>query len=308
MISTAERRPLGRSGIMVTPLGLGGAWLGYVPNNGHRDEDVGIATVLRALALGIRLIDTSGGYGDSERIIGKALQEWYRRGGRREDLVISTKTGTRTQPRDYSAAGTQRSVETSLKLLQTDYIDAMLVHDPETLDPVFAADGALEALQQLKAQGVIRAIGLGVRKHEYHQHCIQSGAFDVSLTYGDYNLLDQSAATGVLPWAEQHGVGVFNAMVVEYGLLGGRDPLEVIQGRKNVRAAKVQQARALWEWAQSHGINLLAVALQYSAREPRIASTLVGARNPGEIEADVEAFSQVVPEHLWADLHNTFGI
>jgi aryl-alcohol dehydrogenase-like predicted oxidoreductase len=308
MISTAERRPLGRTGINVTPLGLGGAWLGYMPNNSHRDEDIGIATVLRAMELGIRLIDTSGGYGDSERIIGKALQEWYRHGGKREDIVISTKTGTRTQLRDYSAAGTQRSVETSLELLQTDYIDTMLVHDPETLDPVFAPGGALEALQQLKARGVIRAIGLGVRKHEYHQRCIQSGAFEVSLTYGDYNLLNQSASTGVLPWAEQYNVGVFNAMVVEYGLLGGRDPLDVIQGRKNVPVAKVQQARALWEWAQSHRINLLSVTLQYSTREPRIAATLVGARNPGEIEEDVEAFSQDLPKHLWADLRNKFGL
>src|SRR5262245_809384 len=143
--SILEQRTLGRTGITVPRLGLGGAWLGYVPGQRHRDEKTGIATVLRALELGIRLIDTSGSDVESERIIGKALQEWYRYGGQRSDIVISTKTGTRTQTRDYSADATRRSVETSLQLLQTDYVDAMLVHDPETLDPVFAPGGALEA-------------------------------------------------------------------------------------------------------------------------------------------------------------------
>ncbi|MCL5999534.1 MAG: aldo/keto reductase [Chloroflexi bacterium] len=303
-----ERRTLEGTAIAVTPIGLGGAWLGHVPGNSHRDEDAGIATVLRALELGIRLIDTSGGYGDSERIIGLALREWYRRGGRREDIVISTKTGTRTQPRDYSAGATHRSVETSLQLLQTDYIDVLLVHDPHTLDPVFAPGGALEVLQHLKAQGTIHAIGLGVRNHQHHMRCITSGHFDMVLTYGDYNLLNQSAAADILPTAEQHHVAVFNAMVVEYGLLSGRDPLVVTAQRKDQHPDKVQKARALWEWAQSHHIDLLSVALQYSARDPRIASTLVGAARPEEIEADLQAFAQPIPDTVWTDLHEQFGL
>jgi aryl-alcohol dehydrogenase-like predicted oxidoreductase len=303
-----EQRTLGRTGITVTRLGLGGAWLGYVPGQRQRDEDTGIATVLRALELGIRLIDTSGGYVESERIIGKALQEWYRCGGQRSDIVISTKTGTRTVPRDYSADATRRSVETSVQLLQTDYVDTMLVHDPETLDPVFASGGALETLKELKAQCTIRAIGLGVRSHQHHQRCIESGDFDVSLTYGDYNLLNQSAAAGVLPFAERHNTGVFNAMVVEYGLLSGRDPLDVAREQKGLPASKVQKARALWDWARSHQVDLLSVALQYSGRDRRIAAILVGARNPREIEEDVEAFTQLVPDHVWRDLHQQFEL
>src|SRR6266496_3756280 len=98
-------RRLGRTDMHVPPLGLGGAWLGYEPRTKHRDEDVGAATVIRALELGIGLIDTSPYYGESESIIGKALREWFPRGGKREDLVISSKTGTRTNPGDYSAEG-----------------------------------------------------------------------------------------------------------------------------------------------------------------------------------------------------------
>jgi aryl-alcohol dehydrogenase-like predicted oxidoreductase len=212
------RRPLGRTCIPVTPIGLGGAWLGYNPELGRRDPEIGAATVVRALELGIGLIDTSPGYGDSEQIIGKGLKDWYRKGGNRADFVISTKTGTRTRPNDYSAVGTLRSVEQSLKSLGTDYIDVLLVHDPESLDPVFAPGGTLEALKNLREQGVIHAIGLGVRNHKFHQDCINSGEFDISLTYGDYNLLSQTAATDILPVAAEHQVGIFNAMVVEYGL------------------------------------------------------------------------------------------
>jgi D-threo-aldose 1-dehydrogenase len=97
-------------------------------------------------------------------------------------------------------------------------------------------------------------------------------------------------------------------MVVEYGLLSGRDPLEVAREYKGLPASKVQKARALWNWAQSHQVDLLSVALQYSGRDRRIAATLVGARNPHEIEEDVKAFTQQVPDHVWRDLHQQFEL
>jgi aryl-alcohol dehydrogenase-like predicted oxidoreductase len=304
-----QKRKLGRTGFMVTPLGLGGAWLGYDSTTHTRDEEVGIAAVLRALDLGINLIDTSGGYGPSEIIIGKALQRHWARGGRREDIIISTKTGTRTNPRDYSAAATCRSVETSLRSLQVDYIDVMLVHDPDNIDPVFAPDGALQALHDLKSQGLIRAIGLGVRNHAHHMRFIGSGHGEVSLTFGDFNMLNQSAAQDILPAAAQCDVGIFNGMAIEYGLLGGGDPLELIaRSQHHFPEDKVQSARALWEWATAHHQNLLAVNLQWIARESRIAATLVGAASPTEVTADVVAFTQPIPESLWADLHERFNL
>src|SRR5512141_2881979 len=98
-----KRRKLGKTDILVSPLGLGGAWLGYSPSTHKRDLDMGAATVVHALSLGIGLIDTSAGYGDSEIIIGKGLGEWCKSGGKREEIVISSKTGTRSRPNDYSA-------------------------------------------------------------------------------------------------------------------------------------------------------------------------------------------------------------
>ncbi len=148
----------------------------------------------------------------------------------------------------------------------------------------------MEALKELKDEGVIRAIGLGVRSHELHQRCIETGDFEVSLTHCDYNLVEQSAAEGVLAPAAAHGVGVLNGAAVLLGLLGGRDPREVAPRLGAFATAeRVERACALWDWAQARGVNLLALNLQFCMREPRITSTLVGASNPAEIEADLAA-------------------
>jgi aryl-alcohol dehydrogenase-like predicted oxidoreductase len=291
-------------------LGLGGAWIGQTAD-GAKDESA-VRTVVRAVELGINLIDTSGMYqrGESERRIGLALEELRRRGVRREDLVISSKTGTRTHPHDYSGDGTKRSIEASLKALRTDYLDLALVHDPHSLEPVLAPGQALDTLQQLKEQGVVRAIGLGVRDRGFHCRLIESGRIDVSLTYHDYNLLYRQAADDLLPAAAARGVGVMNGMAILGGLLGGRDPLEVagelnspsLGARHNIyhaRGTEAQRARAFWDFAREHNIPLLALNLQFIFREPRIASTLLGASSPEEIEEDVRMAQFPLPAELW---------
>ena len=141
-----SRREPGGTGLQVTTVGLGGAWLGKTADG--FSDDVAIATVHRALERGINLIDTSPLYGESERRVGLALEAWYARGGKRSDVVLTTKTGTRTQPRDYSGPGTRRSIGESLRLLKTDYLDAVFVHDPEDLAPALEKGGAFDELRR----------------------------------------------------------------------------------------------------------------------------------------------------------------
>jgi aryl-alcohol dehydrogenase-like predicted oxidoreductase len=312
---TWQKRRLGRTGFSVTPIGIGGAYLGHTAD-GQPDERVAIDTVLRGLELGLNVIDTSPKYlgGESERLIGLALQEWYARGGKREDLILSTKTGSRVHPHVFTYDHTMESVATSLELLQTDYFDVLLVHDPQDIEPVFAPDGALAALKALKAQGTIRAIGLGCRPHAFHQRCIESGEFDVSLTFGDYNLARQSAAEGVLAPAAAHDVGVYNATVNMGGLLSGRDPLQVIAERGGRGWARgrpdetVQRAHAVWQWAQARGIGMLALNLQYCMREPRVASTLIGFSRPSRVDEDVAACLEPIGDEVWQELYEEFGL
>lgn len=306
-----RKRQLGRTNLRVTPVGLGGAWLGRTPS-GFSDETA-VATVLRAWELGINLVDTSPLYGESERRIGLALRQWLARGGQREELVLSTKTGTRTRPKDYSAAGTRRSVEESLRQMQTEYLDIVLVHDPHDLAPVLAAGGALEELRRMKAEGLVRAIGLGVRTHAMHRRCMASGQLDVSLTYGDYHLLSQAAVTGILEPAVAHGIGVLNGAVMAGGLLGGLEPRIVQPGPYKAPPygqdkEATDRAQALWEFAEARGISLLALNLRFCLREQRIASTLVGAQTPKEIALDVAAVSEPIGDQVWRDLQEQFGL
>ena len=177
-----ERRRLGRTELQVPVLGIGGAHLGRRGAGYH--EQVAVDTVLAGLEAGI---DTSAAYlgGDSELYICIALQEWYRRGHRREQLIIVSKAGSRQRPHDYSYDAIMASTELSLRALQTDYLDVMLVHDPVEIEPVLAPHAARDALLRLKEQGVVRHVGLGCRPHAHHQTCIASGDFDVSLTFGD---------------------------------------------------------------------------------------------------------------------------
>lgn len=309
------KRRLGRTDAYVTPLGLGGAWLGYSPEG--LSESTAVATVLRALELGINLVDTSAAYlrRESERFIGLALEEWYRRGGKREELVLTTKTGTHVRPADYSAAATRESVARSLELLKTDYLDVVLIHDPQDLTQALSPDGALEVLQELKAQGIIRAIGLGVRTHEFHRRCIEAGLIDVSLTFRDFHLLDQSAVDGVLTTAAAHGTGVLNGSPTLNGLLGGGNPAEFIHDvmQRSPRWMQfpeetVRRAQALWNFTQARGVSLLSMNLQYCLRETRITATLVGASTPEQIEADVAAMLAPLPADLWLALNAEFGL
>lgn len=302
-----SKRPLGRTGLVVTPLGFGGGWIGS--RGSHYSDAQAVATVLRALESGLDLIDTSGGYGDSERRIGLALESWYRNGGCREDIVLSTKTGSRTHPHDYSSGATLKSVDESRRLLKSDWLDILMIHDPADLEPALAPGGALPVLLRLKKQGVIRAVGLGVRAHEFHRRCLATGLFDVSLTYLDYNLLRQAAAEGVFPAAEKAGAGVFNGTSFANGLLNGIDPLETA-ARHNWPADRpeVQRARALWEFAGERGFSLIALNLQFCMRQKRIASTLLGASGPSEIEADLQAASEPIPDSVWTELEERFGI
>ena len=330
-----KKRRLGRTGFYVTPIGLGGAWLGRTPEGS--DQNIGVNTVLRALELGINLIDTSATYlrGKSEAYIGIALEEWYRRGGKRKDLILSTKTGTRTRPKDYTAEGTRKSIELSLEMLKTDYLDIALIHDPEDLKPVLAPGCAWDVLKEYKSKGVIRAIGLGVHSQAFHRRMIKTGECDVCLTHSDYNLLTQSAARGVLEPASANDIGIFNGSTLVMGLLSGENPQDVVrrfherrrrfQERnkepRNLRQKlqhfsrmmrfaryrrrmeeRVTRAQTLWDWAQAENINLLALNLQYCLRDPRITAVLMGAATPSQIEADVTALKEEIHSSVWDKL------
>lgn len=300
--TTIPLRRLGRTGQQVTELGLGGAGINGVYGR-RTDEETGIACVRRAVELGVTYIDTSPLYGDSERRIGLALE-----GGLRERVFLATKTGTRTRPKDYSADGTFRSVEQSLALLRTDHIDLMQIHDPEDIEPALAPGGALEALRKLKEQGVIGAIGLGVRSHEFLLRAIRHGAFDTILTYADFNPVRQTARETLFPEAAARDVGIILGSPLLFGYLSDRPWEDLLrEHRSDGQGPNERGALRVRQWAQSHGISTLHLALRYCLREPRISTALVGASTPEEIEQNVRAATTPLPDTVWQSLAEPGG-
>ena len=283
-----QKRRLGRTELQVTNLSLGGARFG----GRNVTDDEAIATVQRAIQLGINYIDTSPLYGESERKIGLALAD-----GWREKVYLATKTGTHPKWRgDYSASCTRRSVENSLKLLRTDYLDVCLVHDPSNMDPVIAKDGALDTLQKMREEGLVKYIGVGLRKHEFHKIAIETGLVDVILTFLDYTLVRQTANDWLLPFASENDIGVINGSPIAAGLLAGIEP------DINERPPEGEIAHKLWQWANENNLSLLNLAIQFCLRQPLIATNLSGSKNVSEIEQNVAAATSPIADEVWEEL------
>ena len=282
-----EKRILGRTGIEVTVLGIGSAWLGH-QGQGEYDFDQGVETLIAGLETGINLVDTSDNYigGESEGVVGRGLEQWWAQGNKREDLILSTKLSVYAHnPDAFSYDGAMFGLEQSLKRLRTDYLDIFLVHDPTDLTPVLADHGALAALLKAKEEGTIRAIGLGCRPHEFHRTCIETGAFDVSLTFRDYNLIDTTAEKGMLETAVAHNVGVLNASI--NAALDGQDS---------------ERTRQLTEWCQARDLELATLNLHFCLRDKRFASILIGYSRPVRVAQNMEALTAEIDEAVWAEL------
>jgi aryl-alcohol dehydrogenase-like predicted oxidoreductase len=283
--------------MMVTELALGGVGIGGM--HGPLPEEEAAGAVRRAIELGINYVDTSPLYLESEARIGRAFRQM---GGKPDHVYLSTKTGTHPQRRgDYTAAGTRWSVENSMRLLGVDSLDLVLVHDPRSeaeLGQALGPGGAVDELERMKTEGKVRAVGLGVREHHYHRRAIHSGRVDAILTYADYNLIRQTAGP-LIDAAHAAGVGVILAQIVLSGLLAGGDPaqLQRLHGRPDYA-----EGLDWWRWAQERGVDLLAVAIQFGLRNPKIGCIPIGAQRASEVEQNVAAAAKPIDESIWQEV------
>jgi D-threo-aldose 1-dehydrogenase len=305
-----ERVPLGRRALSVTRLGLGTAPLGglYEPVA----EEAAHAVVERAWNLGVRLFDTAPlyGFGSSEQRLGEAL-----RSRPRDDFVISTKVGRLLRPNgapepslfsgapplhpvfDFSYEGTLRSLDQSLVRLGLDRVDVVLIHDPD--DHFDAAlDGAYRALERLREEGAVAAIGVGMNQSELLCRFAREGDFDCFLLAGRYTLLDASALAELLPLCEERGIAVIAGGVFNSGILAGGSTYDYAPAPAPVveRARRVAETCARWE------VPLEAAAVQFPLGHPAVACALAGCRSTDELEEDVRLFELDLPVGLWDDL------
>ncbi len=324
-VSTLPSRPLGRSGLMPSALGFGGAPLGDL--YARLDEATATATVEAALAAGVSLIDTSPlyGHGLSEHRIGAAL----RRSGRK-DVVISTKVGRVAEPFagrgdgsgylgglphglrfDYSYDGAMRSLEQSALRLGVDRLDIVLIHDVDVwthgadrIEARFAEamDGAYRALERVRSAGAVKAIGVGVNEAEMCERFARAGDFDAMLLAGRYSLLEQPALASFMPLALEKGIGlmlggVFNSGILATGPVPG--------ARYNYRPAPPEilaRVAAIEAICARHGVPLRRAALQFPLSHPAVSSLVMGAVTPAEVADQIAALSAPIPAALWSEL------
>lgn len=297
-------RKLGRTGLEVTVLGLGGAFLGAARDRDNppaERAEIARQTVRTAVELGINYVDTSPFYQDevAERSLGIALGALSAQ--QRERVHISTKVGTRLGMFGrYDRESVRTSLAISREALGRDYLDIVFVHDPasdEHVDQILAAGGAAETIEDLKAAGTVGALGLGVRNHRWHRRCIEDGRFDVVLLPYDYTPARDSARS-VIELARQHDIGVVNASPYLRGLLAGPDPaVQALHGNQEPR--DVERAAAVHAWCRERGVAPGALAVQFSTRNAGIGSTLVGSRDAAEVAASYRHATAMLPDAIW---------
>jgi D-threo-aldose 1-dehydrogenase len=315
-VNPLERVRIGRTDVSVTRLGMGTSCLGELFQ--AVSEDAAIATVHTALGLGVNLFDTAPLYGHTkaEMRLGKALAEVPR-----DSYVLATKVGRLLVPAedpdstwfvnlppfapvfDFSYDGVMRSFESSLKRLGLDRIDIVHIHDPEE-EGAFeqAMVGAYPALAKLRAEGVIRAVSVGVGDAALLVRFAKAGDFDCFLMAGRYTLLDHRALAELLPTCERKGIsiivgGPYNSGILATGARAGAkfDYAEPPEGvRSRVAAIEAVCAR--------YSVPLPAAALQFCAAHPAVASVIPGAKSAEEIDRNFRMFAHPIPAGLWTEL------
>ena len=297
-----EPRPLGTTGLSVTPIAVGCAALGSLESAfGYPvPEEQALATVRAAFRGPFTMLDTAAIYGDSERRVGLVLREL---GGVPPGYLLTTKADRDPETQDFSGDQVRRSIRDSRDRLGIDRFPLVFLHDPEycSLEQVSGPGGAIDALVDLQDDGVIERIGLAGGPIDLMIEYLHRGIFGVVITHNRYTLVDRTAEP-LLDFAARHGIAVINAAPYGSGILAkGADahPRYRYVKADPEMLSRVRRAELL---ARHHHVPRAAVALQFSLREPRIATTIVGMSRPERIEETRRLATLPIPEDLWSQL------
>jgi len=203
---------------------------------------------------------------------------------------------------DYSADGIKRSLAESLKRLGVDHIDIALMHDSENHIPE-AINIAYPVLADLKRQGIIKAVGIGINLCDVAIEIMKNVDLDIVLLAGRYTLLDQSAQNKLLPYALERKVDITIGGVFNSGVLADPKPgatFEYLPASDEI----IAKAQAIGAFLSERGIPLTAAALQFPLRHPAVTSVLTGSRNSRELLANMADFDLELPEDIWNQLED----
>jgi D-threo-aldose 1-dehydrogenase len=325
---TLRRRRIGRTQLRVSELGLGAASLGNLYRAISDEEARG--TLTAATAAGITYVDTAPyyGFGLSERRVGDAL-----RGNR--NIVISTKVGRLLRPTDevmddsercgfrssmpfypaydYTYDGVMRSWEASLQRLGLPRVDLLYVHDigrathGELHAEKFrelAQGGGLQALSQLRSDGAISAVGIGVNEIDVCLDVLREFDLDVVLLAGRYTLLEQEALDELFPSCAIRGTSVviggpYNSGILATGTRGG---IPTHFNYEHAPPFVVERVRRIEAVCDRYEVPLAAAALQFPLAHPQVASVIPGVGHAARIAQTLESYRLAIPGEFWRQL------
>jgi len=279
-------------------------------------DDEAHRVVEAAWQAGIRFFDTAPlyGHGLAEQRLGAVL-----RAKPREEFVLATKVGRLLRADappepgqaykgvppvnptyDFSYDGVMRSVEESLARLGLDRVDVLHIHDPdEHFEDALA--GAYRALDRLRAEGTIRAVGAGMNQAEMLVRFAREADFDCFLLAGRYTLLDRTGAAELLPLCVEKSIAIIAGGVFNSGILANPRPGTTFNYQQ-APPELVDRALRMEEICARHGVELKAAAIQFPLRHPAVASVLTGCRSVREVEENVRMFQAPIPSSLWDEL------
>ena len=305
---------LGRTGLEVPIVGMGAAHVGIPDHNlvaleyggqpGQMDIELGVKAVHAAIEAGCSFIDTARFYGGgrSEEIVGRALKA-------RPDLAagvtVTTKVGqSHNMARDFTYDAILRDVEQSQERLGIEKFEILYIHDAMgfSMDMMLGKFCAFAALRKLQDEGVLRFIGSASNDPETNADYLETGEFDAAVSADSWSMLDQFAARRVLPAAEKHDIGIVTATPLERGLLatGPSSGTEYLD--RNFSPPCLEQVTQIQRLCQDHDIPMVAAALQWCTRHPKVATTIPGARTPEEAVENIRAGEVEIPEAFWEEL------
>jgi len=278
-------------------------------------DDEAHRVVDAAWSAGMRFFDTAPQYGNglAEQRLGAVLSAKPR-----DQFVLATKVGrllragappeSNTFPGapplnpvfDFSYDGVMRSVEESVTRLGFDRIDILHIHDP---DEHFAEalSGAYPALDRLRAEGTIKAVGAGMNQAEMLARFAREANFDCFLLAGRYTLLDQVGLKELLPLCVERGIAIIAGGVFNSGILADPKP-GTTYNYQTAPDELVQRAARIKTVCERHGVSQKAVAIQFPLGHPAVQTVLTGCRSVNEVNENVDAFQAPIPPAVWEDL------
>ena len=310
-----EFAKVGKTNVVVSRLGMGGAPLGGLFSDGG--DLVARESLETAYEGGIRYFDTAPLYGSgvSENRFGAFLRTVPR-----DSFTLSTKVGRLIEPGDfeddtvhfpkapkskvifnYSREGVLRSIDDSLSRLGLDRIDIVFIHDPDDHYRE-AIEEALPTLIELRAQGIVKAIGAGMNQWEMCARFALEGDFDVFLIAGRYTLLDHSALSEFLPICENKSISVVVGGPYNSGILASDLGPDATYFYEKAPSEVIDRAKDIKRVCDRYKVPLKAAALRFGLLHPAVVATIPGARSPEEVQDNIDMMFFEIPHIMWEEL------